>query len=236
MTLSSRSVRCSVPVTLAFVATLVSVQPSELDAQQFEEGLFDMLSWQNAGIPRGGRSTGVAGSEARPLEYYFGAVGGGLWKTTDGGSTWRPTTDGKINSSSVGAVAVCEANPDVVYIGTGETQLRGNVMQGDGVYKSTDAGESWEHLGLLESQNIARIRVHPDDCDTAWVAAFGQHSAPNPERGVFKTTDGGENWDLKLFKSDEAGATDLVVDPNNPNVLYAAIWDCLLYTSDAADE
>lgn len=194
-------------------------------AQQYDEALYDMLSWNNVGISRGGRSTAVAGSDTRPLEYYFGAVGGGLWKTTDGGSNWNPVTDGQITSSSVGAAAVCEADPDVVYIGTGETQLRGNVMQGDGVYKSTDAGSTWEHLGLVESQNIARIRIHPENCDVAWVAAFGQHSADNPERGVYKTTDGGETWNLTLFKSEKAGAADLVMDPNDPDVLYATVWE-----------
>ncbi len=199
--------------------------PEPAEGQQYDESYYDMLSWSNAGIARGGRSTGAAGSDSRPFEYYFGATGGGLWKTTDGGNTWRPVTDGQIGSASVGAVAVCEANPDVVYIGTGETQLRGNIMQGDGVYKSTDAGATWEHLGLAESQNIARIRVHPEDCETAWVAAFGVHSADNPERGVYKTTDGGESWDLTLFKSEKAGAADLVVDPNDPDVLYATIWE-----------
>lgn len=217
------SIRRSSVVVAAAAAALVL--PADISAQQYEERLFDMLSWESVGINRGGRSTGVAGSDSRPLEYYFGAVGGGLWKTTDGGTTWAPVTDGQINSSSVGAVAVCESNPDIVYIGTGETQMRGNVMQGDGVYKSTDAGETWEHLGLVESQNIARIRVHPTDCDVAWVAAFGQHSAENPERGVYKTTDGGESWDLTLFKSAKAGATDLVVDPNDPDVLYAGVWE-----------
>ncbi|MDA1103227.1 MAG: glycosyl hydrolase [Gemmatimonadetes bacterium] len=197
----------------------------EGQAQQYDESYYDFLTWSNVGIARGGRSTAVAGSDARPLEYYFGAVGGGLWKTTDGGNNWRPVTDGQINSSSVGAVAVCETDPDVVYIGTGETQLRGNVMQGDGVYKSTDAGSTWEHLGLAESQNIARIRVHPDNCDVAWVAAFGQHSSDNPERGVYKTTDGGSNWALTLFKSEKAGVTDLIVDPNDPDVLYATVWE-----------
>lgn len=213
--------------TTTFLAlSLALLAPgSALDGQQYDEGLFDMLSWSNAGIARGGRSTGVAGSDARPLEYYFGATGGGLWKTTDGGTTWRPVTDGQITSSSVGAVAVCATNPDIVYIGTGETQLRGNVMQGDGVYKSVDAGATWEHLGLVETQNIARIRVHPEDCDVAWVAAFGQHSAENPERGVYKTTDGGASWDLTLFKSAKAGATDLMLDPNDPDVLYATIWE-----------
>ncbi|MDH3222644.1 MAG: glycosyl hydrolase, partial [Gemmatimonadota bacterium] len=126
---------------------------------------------------------------------------------------------------SVGAVQVCEANPDVVYIGGGETQIRGNIQQGDGIYKSTDAGEAWEHLGLAETQNIARIRIHPDNCDVAWVAAFGKHSAENPERGVYKTTDGGQNWNLVLHKSSKAGATDLVVDATNPDVLYASIWE-----------
>jgi len=210
--------------TAALLAIALST-PIQTEAQQYDEGLYDMLTWSNVGIARGGRSTGVAGSDARPNEYYFGAVGGGLWKTTDGGGNWNPVTDGQINSGSVGAVAVCETDPDVLYIGTGETELRGNVMQGDGVYKSTDAGATWEHLGLVESQNISRIRIHPENCDVVWVAAFGQHSADNPERGVYKTTDGGENWDLTLFKSDKAGAVDLVIDPNDPDVLYAAIWE-----------
>ncbi len=150
---------------------------------------------------------------------------GGLWKTTDGGLTWRVVTDGKIKSSSVGAVAVCEANPDIVYIGTGETQLRGNVMQGDGVYRSTDGGTNWEHLGLAETQNISRIRLHPSDCNTAWVGAFGVHSKPNPERGVYKTTDGGEIWTKVLFRDDRSGAVDLSVHPTNPDILYAALWE-----------
>ncbi|NNM31714.1 MAG: glycosyl hydrolase, partial [Gemmatimonadetes bacterium] len=158
-------------------------------------------------------------------EYYFGATGGGLWKTSDGGLTWSPVTDGKIGSASIGAVQVCEADPDVLYIGGGETQIRGNIQQGDGVYKSTDAGETWEHLGLEETQNIARIRIHPQNCDVAWVAAFGKHSAENPERGVYKTVDGGETWDLVLHKSPKAGATDLVMDATNPDVLYASIWE-----------
>ena len=196
-----------------------------VDAQQFDESMYSSLRWTNLGPDRGGRSTAVAGSESRPLEYYFGAVGGGLWKTTDAGQNWRNVTDGALGSSSVGAIGICEANPDVVYIGTGETELRGNIMQGDGVYRTSDGGRTWEHLGLAESQNIARIRVHPNDCDVAWVAAFGKHSADNPERGVYKTTDGGQTFDLTLFKSDKAGAVDLSVDPNDPNVIFASIWE-----------
>src|SRR4030088_255939 len=132
-----------------------------LAAPAFDPSIFASLTWRSIGPPRGGRSIASAGSSARPLEYYFGAVGGGLWKTTDGGLTWRPVTDGQLHSSSVGAVAVSESNPDVVYIGMGEVELRGNIMQGDGVYKSTDAGKTWKHSGLASSQAISRIRVHP---------------------------------------------------------------------------
>ncbi len=208
------------------VAGALCLFPAGSSAQEsYSDAFWSSMEWRNVGPARGGRSTAVAGSTERPLEYYFGATGGGLWKTTDGGLTWNPMTDGKIGSASVGAVQVCEANPDVVYIGGGETQIRGNIQQGDGVYKSTDAGETWEHLGLTETQNIARIRVHPDNCDVAWVAAFGKHSAENPERGVYKTTDGGQSWDLVLHKSPKAGATDLVMDATNPDVLFASIWE-----------
>ena len=175
--------------------------------------------------PGGGRSIAVAGSAARPFEYYMGTTGGGLWKTTDGGQNWSPVTDGQIGSASIGAVEVCASDPDIVYMGTGETQLRGNIQQGDGAYRSTDGGETWEHVGLKETQNIARIRVHPDDCDIAWAAAFGRHSATNPERGVFKTTDGGATWRKVLYRSDKAGGVDISVDVTNPDVLYASVWE-----------
>ncbi len=195
------------------------------DAQTVPPELYENLRWENIGPARGGRSTAVAGSRARPLEYYFGATGGGLWKSVDAGTTWSNVTDGQIGSSSVGAVQVCEADPDVVYIGTGETQLRGNIQQGDGVYRSTDGGESWTHLGLASSQNFSRIRVHPDDCDVAWVGAFGKHSAPNPERGVYKTTDGGQTWRPVLQRDERTGAVDISLDATDPDVLYAALWE-----------
>ncbi len=194
-------------------------------APMTDSALFAALQWRNLGPNRGGRSIGVAGSTSRPLEYYFGATGGGLWKTTDGGTTWEPVTDGQIGSSSVGAVAVCESNPDVVYIGTGETQLRGNVMQGDGLYKSTDAGKTWRHSGLRETQNISRVRIHPTDCNQVFVAAFGHHGAPNPERGVFRSTDGGATWTKTLYRDDKSGAVDLVIDPKTPTTVYAALWE-----------
>src|SRR6266852_4141063 len=130
-------------------------------AAVYDPAVFGSLTWRSIGPPRGGRSIASAGSSARPLEYYFGAVGGGLWKTTDGGLTWRPVTDGQLHSSSVGAVAVSESNPDVVYIGMGEVELRGNIMQGDGVYKTTDAGKTWTHIGLKDTHAIGRVRIHP---------------------------------------------------------------------------
>jgi photosystem II stability/assembly factor-like uncharacterized protein len=194
-------------------------------AAQYDAEYLDALRWRSIGPDRGGRSTGAAGSDARPLEYYFGATGGGLWKTSDGGQTWNPVTDGQITSASVGAVQVCEANPDVVYIGTGETQLRGNIQQGDGVYKSTDGGETWRHVGLAATQNVSRIRIHPQNCNMVWVAAFGVHSAENVERGVFKTTNGGETWRKVLYRDERSGAVDLSVDPNNPAVMYASLWE-----------
>jgi len=194
-------------------------------AAAYDPVIFNGLQWRSIGPLRGGRSIACAGTPTRPLEYYFGAVGGGLWKTTDGGLTWRPVTDGQLKSSSVGAVAVADANPDVVYIGMGETELRGNIMQGDGVYKTPDAGKTWIHAGLEDSHAISRIRVDPSNPDLVYVAVFGHPYGKNSERGVFRSKDGGKTWQKVLYKSDHAGAVDLCMDPHNPQVLYAAIWD-----------
>src|SRR6267154_2502747 len=153
-------------------------------AAAYDPAIFASLQWRSIGPLRGGRSITSAGSPSRPFEYYFGAVGGGLWKTTDGGLTWKPITDGQIKSSSVGAVAISESNPDVVYIGMGETELRGNIMQGDGVYKSTDAGKTWVNVGLTGTQAIARIRIDPANPDVVYVAALGHPYGANTERGV----------------------------------------------------
>jgi len=227
---TSWSRRCTVIFASAVLAQSATAQPATPAAttarvSRSDSTLFGALQWRNIGPNRGGRSIAAAGSAARPLEYYFGATGGGLWKTTDGGTTWEPVTDGQLTSSSVGAVAVCEANPDIVYIGTGEVQLRGNIMQGDGLYKSTDAGKTWRHTGLRETQNIARVRVHPTDCDQVLVAAFGHHGAENPERGIFRSTDGGATWARTLFRDAKSGGVDLVIDPKNPNTVYAALWE-----------
>lgn len=182
------------------------------------------MKWRNIGPNRGGRSLGAAGSPGRPNEYYFGATGGGLWKTIDAGQNWAPVTDGQITSSSVGAVAVAETNPDIVYIGMGEVQLRGSITQGDGVYKSTDGGKKWRHLGLEETQAIARIRIHPTNPNIVYVAALGHPYGDNEERGVFRSMDGGNTWEKVLYVSDKAGAVDLIIDRTNPDVIYATTW------------
>ena len=190
-----------------------------------DESYLSGLEWRNIGPKRGGRSIAVAGSASRPNEYYFGAVGGGLWKTTDGGTTWRPVTDGKIDNSAVGGVAVCEANPDVVYLSTGETQLRGNIMPGNGVYKTSDGGKTWTSIGLKDVQNFSRVRVDPKNCDTVFAGGFGHYGTPNPERGVYKSNDGGKTWRKVLYRDPNSGAVDISIDPKNPQVIYAALWE-----------
>ncbi|MDH5588895.1 MAG: glycosyl hydrolase [Gemmatimonadota bacterium] len=210
-------------LALVFMGSLVAQDTAQ--AQTYSQDLFSNLEWENIGPSRGGRSTAAAGSDARPLEYYFGASGGGLWKTTDAGTTWNPVTDHQVNSASVGAVQVCEANPDVVYIGMGESEIRGNIQQGDGVYRSDDAGETWRHIGLNGSQAVGRIRIHPENCDIAWAAAWGVHSTPSDERGVYKTTDGGGTWRRVLYRDENTGAQDLVLDATDPDVLYASLWE-----------
>jgi photosystem II stability/assembly factor-like uncharacterized protein len=193
--------------------------------EQIDPGLFEGLKWRSIGPIRGGRSQAVAGSDARPLEYYFGATGGGVWKTTDGGQTWHAVTDKALKTSSVGAIAVAPSNPDIVYVGMGETELRGNIIQGDGVYKSIDAGKTWTHSGLEPTQAISRIRVHPSNPDVVYVAALGNPYGRNPERGIYRSKDGGKSWDRVLFRNERAGAVDLAMDPKDPDVLYAALWE-----------
>lgn len=214
-------------LSLLLLSTVFFSAPGAVLAQEasFDQSVIKGMEWRNIGPKRGGRSLGISGSPGRKHEYYFGAVGGGLWKTVDGGLNWKPVTDGQLTSSSVGAVAVAETNPDVVYIGTGETQLRGNIMQGDGVYKSTDGGENWENMGLRDTQAIARIRVHPTDPDVVFVAALGHPYGPNKERGVFRSKDGGVTWKRVLHVSTKAGAADLIIDRTNPDVLYASLWE-----------
>ncbi|HEV3470079.1 MAG TPA: hypothetical protein VG148_12215 [Pyrinomonadaceae bacterium] len=182
------------------------------------------LSYRLIGPFRGGRVAAVAGVPTQPFVYYFGATGGGVWKTTDGGINWEPLGDGTFKTGSVGAVAVAESDPNVLYVGMGEETLRGNVSHGDGVYKSTDAGKTWKKTGLEETRHVSRVRVHPKNADLVYVAAIGHAFGPDERRGVFRSKDGGQTWERVLYRGPQAGAIDLTFDPTNPRILYAALW------------
>ena len=186
--------------------------------------VLDAVRFRNIGPTRGGRVVAVAGHTADPATYYFGAVAGGVWKTDDAGTTWRCVTDGQLKTSSVGALCVADADPNVVYAGMGETTIRIDVSHGDGVYKSNDGGRTWKHLGLADTRHIGRVRVHPKNSDIVYVAALGHAFGPNEERGVFRSRNGGATWEKVLYKSDKAGAVDLCLDAQNPDIVYASIW------------
>jgi photosystem II stability/assembly factor-like uncharacterized protein len=190
---------------------------------KFDPAQFKSLEWRNAGPFRGGRVAAVEGIASQPKTYYFGGVGGGVWKTLDGGETWKNVSDGFFGGS-IGAIAVSEWDPNVVYVGGGEVTVRGNVSHGDGMWKSTDAGKSWSFIGLKESRHIPRIRIHPQNPDVVYAAVLGHLFAPNPERGVYRSKDGGKTWERILFANENAGAVDLAMDPTNPRILFASTW------------
>ena len=192
-------------------------------AQTYDEALYSALDYRNLGPYRGGRSAAVTGVPGRPSTYYFGGAGGGVWKTTDGGQTWKNISDGFFGGS-IGAVAVSEWDPNVIYVGGGEVTVRGNVSHGYGMWKSEDAGKTWRHIGLDDSRRIPRIRIHPRNPDLVYAAVLGHLFGPNEERGVYRSKDGGATWEKVLFVSDEVGAADLIMDPTNPRILYASTW------------
>lgn len=213
---------------LAVLMLAVNPQLSGQDQKSgypLDESLYSAMQWRGIGPYRGGRVTAVAGVSSQQHTYYFGACGGGVWKTEDGGLSWENISDGYFATGSVGAVAVSEWDPNVIYVGMGEAPIRGNVSHGDGVYKSLDSGKTWKHMGLEQTLQISRIRIHPRDPDLVYVAALGHVYGPNEERGVFRSRDGGETWEKILYRSEKAGAIDLIMDPNNPRVLYASIWE-----------
>ena len=188
------------------------------------DSLLDAMRFRCIGPPRGGRVVAVAGDPSEPAVFWFGAVAGGIWKTEDAGVTWTNVSDGYVKTSSVGAIAVSDSDPGVVWAGMGESTIRGDVSHGDGVYRSTDRGRTWSHLGLADTRHISEIRIHPRDPDRVWVAALGHAFGPNSERGVFRTTDGGASWERVLYRDDRSGAADLALDTRNPTVLYASLW------------
>jgi photosystem II stability/assembly factor-like uncharacterized protein len=192
----------------------VKVEPSFLSG----------LKYRDVGFSRGGRSTAATGVPGQPLVYYFGGTGGGVFKTVDAGNTWTNVTDGFLGVGSIGAIAVAPSDPNVVYVGTGSACPRGNVSVGDGVYKSTDAGKTWKHVGLRQAGQIGKIRVHPQYADLVYVAALGQIFGPNAERGVFRSKDGGTSWEKVLQVSERTGVVDLSMDPKNPRNLFASAW------------
>ena len=216
---------CSVLLVAMFVGATAQRKKakSQAQTQTYDEALYEGIKWRSIGPYRGGRAGTVSGVIGNDNLYYMGTAGGGVWKTEDAGNSWSCISDGYFGGS-IGAVAVSESDPNVIYVGEGEQTLRGNVSSGKGVWRSTDAGETWNFLGLEESEHIARIRIHPTNPDIVYVAAIGNLWKPNTQRGIFRSMDGGKNWEKILYVSDKAGAGDLVLDPNNPRIMYAASW------------
>jgi photosystem II stability/assembly factor-like uncharacterized protein len=224
-----RASRKNVILCLAFALT---VSATSLNAQNStpqkpkETDLLKPLQYRSIGPYRGGRCAAVAGVASQPSVFYYGATGGGVWKTTDGGINWESVSDGSVfGTGSVGAIAVSDSDPNVVYVGMGESPIRGNVSHGDGVYKSMDAGKTWKRIGLEDTRQIPRIRVHPKNPDLVYVAALGHVWGPNEQRGVFRSKDGGKTWEKVFSRGNKAGAIDLILDPSNPNTIYAGFWE-----------
>ena len=218
-------------IAAAFVFAIYLFKPAPILAQEEPEypvdpALMQGMKWRNIGPYRGGRAVAVAGVADDIFTYYMGATGGGVWKTEDGGVSWKNVSDGFFKTGSVGAVEVAASDPNVVYVGMGEAPIRGvTTSHGDGVYKSTDAGKTWTHLGLEKTRQISRIQIHPKNPDVVYVAAQGNQWTTNPERGIYRSTDGGATWALVLHVDEKTGASDLSMDPTNPRILYAAFWE-----------
>ncbi|MDP9004133.1 MAG: glycosyl hydrolase, partial [Verrucomicrobiota bacterium] len=200
-----------------------AADPSPAPPGAIDGKLFRGMQWRQVGPFRGGRALAVEGVPGEPGTYYFGAVAGGVWKTLDGGANWAPIFD-KEAISSIGAIAVAPSDHNVIYVGTGEAAVRGNISYGAGVYKSVDAGKTWKNIGLKDTRHIGALIVDPKNADIVLVAALGHIFGPNQERGIFRTTDGGKTWAKVLSKDQDTGAIDVVFDPNNSSVVFAALW------------
>lgn len=217
----------SVTMAVAFTALAAAFSPSEAVSQPAQEQ-YQAMDWRLVGPFRGGRVTAVTGHRSRPETFFMGTTGGGVWKTDNSGTSWRNVSDGYFDTGSVGAIAVAPSNPDVVYVGMGEEAIRGvTTSHGDGIYKSVDGGETWTHLGLADTRHIAALEVHPRNPDRVVVAAQGSPWAPSEARGVYLSTDGGQNWERTFFVNETTGASSLAMDPNHPHVLYVGTWDLM---------
>ncbi|MGI9541647.1 MAG: WD40/YVTN/BNR-like repeat-containing protein, partial [Cyclobacteriaceae bacterium] len=209
-------------ILLPFLLVIFSFGASQLEAQKrktkeatlsFDESLYGALQWRNIGPFRGGRSAAVTGVPGEPNLFYFGSTGGGVWRTKDGGSNWENISDGFFGGS-IGAVAVSDYDLNVIYVGGGEKTVRGNVSYGYGIWKSLDAGKTWQSIGLEDSRHVSRIRIHPKNPDLVYAAVMGNLFAPSKTRGVYRSKDGGGSWEQVLFANERAGAVDLILDPN----------------------
>ena len=214
--------------TLLFSLVLlcITILPGQGQDYIYDPSLYQAMEWRNIGPYRGGRATTVAGIKDDIFTYYMGTTGGGVWRTTDGGDTWKNISDKFFKTGSVGAIAVAESDPNVIYVGMGEAPIRGvTTSHGDGVYKSTDAGKTWTHVGLDRVRQISEVRIHPSNPDLVYVAAQGAPYGSNPERGIYRSEDGGASWELILYVDEDTGASDLSMDLTNPRILYAAMWN-----------
>ncbi len=211
-------------IVLVFSAPRFAAAKEARTGAAVDTSYLSTMKWRLVGPFRGGRAVAVAGDPSTPLIFYFGSVDGGVWKTTDAGADWTNISDKYFKNSSIGAISVAPSDPNVIYVGTGESDLRGDLTYGEGMYKSVDAGKTWSFAGLAETRHIARIQVDPKNPDVVYVAAFGRAFGPNKERGVYKSVDGGKTWKNVLFVNDSTGAIDLAMDPANPRILYAAMW------------
>ncbi len=215
---------------LSALLTFLAIVPTALSREEpdpnavYNPSYYGAMEYRMIGPYRGGRVTAVTGVVGQPFTFYFGATGGGVWKSTNAGESWTNISDDDFEVGSIGAIAVADSDPNVIYVGTGSACPRGNISVGNGVYKSTDAGRTWTHVGLPEAGLIARVRVHPKESDLVYVAALGHIFGPNDERGVFRSRDGGTTWDKVLYISEKTGAVDLAMNPKNPREMYAAMW------------
>src|SRR5271170_1015252 len=222
--MGDRVIRLHRLILIFLAGCCIASLPGVSQAQQFRESTYQDMRWRMIGPFRGGRTRAVAGVPGQPGVFYIGAVNGGVWKSNDYGRTWDPIFDSQ-PTQSIGAIAVAVSDPNIIYVGSGEGLHRPDLSVGNGIYKSTDAGKSWTHLGLVNAQQIPALAVDPHDPNRLFAAVLGHPYGPSTERGIFRSTDGGVTWQRVLYKDENTGGSDIAMDPSNPNILYAALWE-----------